>query len=89
MGKRRTRITDIEVDEISIVDKAANGKRFLLYKRGEKAPESAASDAGTVAAAVSADLASLVKAENSPARRVHYDEGAVNRMLDFGPGLGA
>lgn len=32
------RLTKLRVDEVSVVDKAANGKRFLILKRAEEAP---------------------------------------------------
>ena len=34
--KKGRRITDLKVSEISVVDKAANGERFLLYKAAGK-----------------------------------------------------
>ena len=36
--KKGRRITDLKVSEISVVDKAANGERFLLYKAAGKPP---------------------------------------------------
>lgn len=33
--KKGRRITDLKVSEISVVDKAANGERFLLYKAAD------------------------------------------------------
>ncbi len=32
------RLTMLRVDEVSVVDKAANGKRFLILKRADEAP---------------------------------------------------
>jgi hypothetical protein len=37
--KGKTRLKDLVVNEVSLVDKGANGKRFLLTKAAEPAPE--------------------------------------------------
>jgi len=44
--KQRCRLTKLRVDEVSAVDKGANGKTFLILKRAEPEPEKA--DPGAV-----------------------------------------
>ena len=80
--KKKTRITDIIVDELSTVDKAANGRRFLLYKRAEKMTPLVAACAD--AARIRGDLAPLVKMVAPQGVAVGYDMFAVKRMLTPG-----
>ena len=77
--KKKTRITNIVVDELSTVDKAANGRRFLMYKRAEKATLACADPVR-----VRADLAPLVKAVEPAGHAVGYDQYAIKRMLTPG-----
>lgn len=83
MPKKRIRITKIVVDELSTVDRAANGKCFLLYKRAGTTPIPDLTRADSEA--VSRDLASFVKSDLPTEVRVAYDMSAVKRLLT--PGL--
>ena len=50
------RLSDIEVDEVSLVDKAANNKKFAFLKRDNTAEKEAADKAAAAEAEKQAEL---------------------------------
>lgn len=86
-GGKPRRITKLVVEEVSLVDKAANGEEFLLYKRDIAADgnerETFEAQAAVITPASVPELAKFIPSQGDSSRSesLPYDAGAVLRTL--------
>jgi hypothetical protein len=89
-------LSDLELDEVSLVGKAANGKRFLIYKNSKGVPMTKTKPAGATKAGASeaqvtkADIISIVEKavaplqeENAKLRKSLAKQNEILRKKDY------
>jgi len=79
-GRTRRELTDIEVDEVSLVDRPATGRRFVLFKRGPR--RAAAGGGGNIrsCAGGETDVAELAKRADDLREEVRGLREAADRL---------
>ena len=82
-------LTDLELDEVSLVGKAANGKRFLLYKSANgsvpmtKTKPARADKAGARALVSKAELLDIVQKAVEPIRKENEELRSILRKKEY------
>lgn len=82
-------LTDLELDEVSLVGKAANGKRFLLYKSANgsvpmrKTKPARADKAGARALVSKAELLDIVQKAVEPIRKENEKLRSILRKKEY------
>ena len=82
-------LTDLELDEVSLVGKAANGKRFLLYKSANgsvpmtKTKPARADKAGARALVSKAELLDIVQKAVEPIRKENEELRSIIRKKEY------
>lgn len=82
-------LSDLELDEVSLVGKAANGKRFLIFKNSKGEPMTKTKPAGATKAGASvaqvskADIISIIEKAVEPIRKENAQLREILRKKDY------